>query len=119
MLLLIQLLLPTLPLPMRLRSPTPTSMELLMTTPTPTSMLLRLLMLLEMYRDPTLLPFLTAVSRMSSTPLTTTMDMLLMSLMREHLSTPLPLSQLLPLPIRPQLLLPLHTRPQLLLLLHP
>merc|ERR1712106_1088769 len=90
-------LLPILPPPlMRLRSPTPTSMELLMTTLTPTSMLLRLLMLLEMCRDPTLLLSLTAVSRLSSTPLTTTMDMLLMSPMREHLSTPLLLSQLLP-----------------------
>merc|ERR1712128_228886 len=81
---------------MRLRSLTPTSMELLMTTPTPTSMLLKMLMLLEMCRDPTLLLSLTAVSRLSSTPLTTTMDMLLMSPMREHLSTPLLLSQLLP-----------------------
>merc|ERR1712106_544322 len=90
-------LLPMLPLPhMRLRSPTPTSMESLMTTLTPTSMLLRLLMLLEMRRDPTLLLSLTAVSRLSSTPLTTTMDMLPMSPMREHLSTPLLLSQLLP-----------------------
>merc|ERR1711935_768909 len=90
-------LLPMLPLPlMRLRSPTPTSMESLMTTLTPTSMLLRLLMLLEMCRDPTLLLSLTAVSRLSSTPLTTTTDMLLMSPMREHLSTPLLLSQLPP-----------------------
>merc|ERR1712106_8084 len=98
-----QLLLPTLLLlltllllVMRLRSPTPTSMELLMITPTPTSTLLRMLMLLEMCRDPTLLLSLTAVSRLSNTPLTTTMDMLLMSPMREHLSTPLLLSQLLP-----------------------
>merc|ERR1712106_621693 len=90
-------LLPMLLLPlMRLRSPTPTSMEWLMTTLTPTSMLLRLPMLLEMCRDPTLLLSLTAVSRLSSTPLTTTMDMLLMSPMREHLSIPLLLSQLLP-----------------------
>merc|ERR1712106_236371 len=90
-------LLPMLPRPlMRLGSPTPTSMESLMTTLTPTSMLLRLLMLLEMCRDPTLLLSLTAVSRLSSTPLTTTMDMLLMYPMREHLSTPLLLSQLLP-----------------------
>merc|ERR1740128_1426051 len=81
---------------MRPRSLTPTSTELLMTTLTPTSMLLRMLMLLEMCRDPTLLLSLTAVSRLSSTPLTTTMDMLLMSPMREHLSTPLLLSQLLP-----------------------
>merc|ERR1712106_336394 len=81
---------------MRLRSPTPTGTELLMTTITPTSMLLRLLMLLEMCRDPTLLLSLTAVYRLSSTPLTTTMDMLLMYPMREHLSTPLLLSQLLP-----------------------
>merc|ERR1712106_108935 len=98
-----QLLLPTLLLlltllllVMRLRSPTPTSTELLMITPTPTSMLLRMLMLLEMCRDPTLLLSLTAVSRLSSIPLTTTTDMLLMSPMREHLSTPLLLSQLLP-----------------------
>merc|ERR1711935_932125 len=81
---------------MRLRSLTPTNTESLMTTPTPTSTLLRMLMLLEMCRDPTLLLYLTAVSRLSSTPLTTTMDMLLMSHMREHLSTPLLLSQLLP-----------------------
>merc|ERR1712128_360623 len=81
---------------MRLRSLTPTSTELLMTTPTPTSRLLRMLMLLEMCRDPTLLLSLMAVSRLSSTPLTTTMDMLLMYPMREHLSTPLLLSQLLP-----------------------
>merc|ERR1712106_1138498 len=93
---LLQLLLPILPLLMRLRSLTPTSTELLMTTLTPTSTLLRMLMLLEMCRDPTLLLSLTAVSRLSSTPLTTTMDMLLMSPMREHLSTPLLLSQLLP-----------------------
>merc|ERR1712106_964048 len=98
-----QLLLPTLLLLlalllllMRLRSLTPTSMELPMTTPTPTSTLLRMLMLLEMCRDPTLLLSLMAVSRLSSTPLTTTMDMLLMYPMREHLSTPLLLSQLLP-----------------------
>merc|ERR1711935_608762 len=90
------LLLTLLLLVMRLRSPTPTSTELLMTTPTPTLTLLRMLMLLEMCRDPTLLLSLTAVSRLSSTPLTTTMDMLLMSPMREHLSTPLLLSQLLP-----------------------
>merc|ERR1712106_419017 len=49
------LLLTQLLLVMRLRSPTPTSTELLMTTPTPTSTLLRLPMLLEMCRDPTLL----------------------------------------------------------------
>merc|ERR1712128_413340 len=98
-----QLLLPTLLLlltllllVMRLRSLTPTSTELLMTTPTPTLTLLRMLMLLEMCRDPTLLLSLMAVSRLSSTPLTTTMDMLLMSPMREHLSTPLLLFQLLP-----------------------
>merc|ERR1712021_283022 len=90
------LLLTLLLLVMRLRSPTPISMELLMTTPTPTSTLLRMLMLLEMCRDPTLLLSLTAVSRLSSTPLTTIMDMLLMYHMREHLSTPLLLSQLLP-----------------------
>merc|ERR1712106_1162931 len=81
---------------MRLRSPILTSTESLMTIATPTSTLLRLLMLLEMCRDPTLLHSLTAVSRLSSTPLTTTMDMLLMSPMREHLSTPLLLSQLQP-----------------------
>merc|ERR1712106_1177415 len=91
------LLLPMLPLSlMRLRSPTPTSTELLMTTPTQTSTLLRLPMLLEMCRDPTLLLSLTVVSRLSSTHLITTMDMLLMSPMKEHLSTPLLLSQLLP-----------------------
>merc|ERR1712106_664786 len=90
------LLLTLLLLVMRLRSPIPTSTVLLMTTPTPTSTLLRLLMLVEMCRDPPLLHSLTAVSRLSSTPLTTTMDMLLMSPMREHLSTPLLLSQLQP-----------------------
>merc|ERR1712106_559194 len=64
-------------LPM-LMSLTPTPTELRMTTPRLTSTLLRLLMLPVLCLDLTMLLFPTAVPSMSSTPPTTTTDMLLM-----------------------------------------
>merc|ERR1712106_13734 len=78
-------------------------MPLPMTTPTPTSTLLRLVMVTEMLRDPTLLLFLMAVPSMLTTRLMVMLDMLLMLPMMELLSTPLPqhltmLPQSLPTP---------------------
>merc|ERR1719350_1253347 len=81
-----------------LTNPTPTSMELLMTTPRLTSMLPRLLMLLVLFLDLTMLLFPMAAPSMSSIPPTTTMDMLLMSPTRESQSTPRPSLMLPPLP---------------------
>merc|ERR1712025_1470906 len=67
--------------------PTPSPTLLLMTTPSPASMLRNHLMELPMLLDPTLLLFLMAESNTSSTPPTDMMDSLLMSPMREPLST--------------------------------
>merc|ERR1712106_740529 len=64
--------------PPMLMSLTPTPTELPMTTPRLTSTLLRLLMLPVLCLDLTMLLFPTAVPSMSSTPPTTTTDMLLM-----------------------------------------
>merc|ERR1712025_1462776 len=90
---------------LRPRSPTLTSTELLMTTPRLTSTLLRPLMLPVLSLDPTMCPSLTAVSSMSSTPLTTTTDMSLMCPTKE------PQSTLRPSPM-PLLLLPQPTMPK-------
>merc|ERR1712128_91494 len=73
----------TMPQPLMLSPPmlmnlTPTPTELPMTTPRLTSTLLRLLMLPVLCLDLTMLLFPTAVPSMSSTPPTTTTDMLLM-----------------------------------------
>merc|ERR1719373_1325013 len=67
--------------------PTPSPTLLLMTTPSPASMLRNHLMELPMLLDPTLLLFLMAESNTSSTPPMDMMDSLLMSPMREPLST--------------------------------
>merc|ERR1712029_21070 len=67
--------------------PTPSPTLLLMTTSSPASMLRNHLMELPMLLDPTLLLFLMAESNTSSTPPTDMMDLLLMSPMREPLST--------------------------------
>merc|ERR1719483_913578 len=89
-------------LPM-LMSLTPTPTELLMTIPRLTSTLLRLLMLPVLYLDLTMLLFPTAVPSMSSTPPTTTTDMLLRLPMTVSLST---LRLLLMLPPLPTMLKP-------------
>merc|ERR1711983_257082 len=82
-------LLPMLLLLMTLPSnlPTPSPTLLLMTTPSPASTLRSHLMELPMLLDPTPLLFPMAESNMSSTPPTDMMDLLLMSPMREPLST--------------------------------
>merc|ERR1711862_354750 len=82
---MLQPLLTSLPLMLRRRelpSPTLTSTLLLTITPRLLSMLEKLLMLMVLFLDLTLLLFPMAAPRTSSTPLTTTMDMLLMSPMR-------------------------------------
>merc|ERR1719205_88578 len=86
-----------------LMNPTPTSMELLMTTQRLTSTLLSLLMLLVLFLDLTMLLFPMAAPSMSSTPQTTTTDMLLMSPTRESQSTPRPSLMLPPLPLHTML----------------
>merc|ERR1719205_567401 len=88
-----------------LTNPTPTSMELPMTTPRLTSMLPRLLMLLVLFLDLTMLLFPMVAPSMSSIPPTTTTDMSLMSPMRESQSTPRP-SLMLPPPPLPTMLKP-------------
>merc|ERR1711868_232134 len=93
-------LLPTqLPMPLLLMTllsnlPTPSPTLLLMTTPSPASTLRNHLMELPMLLDPTPLLYLMAESNTSSTPPMDMTDLLLMSPMREPLST----QRRLPLP---------------------
>merc|ERR1719336_615027 len=99
-------LLTSLPLMLNLRarmSLIPTSTESLMTTQRPTSTLLRLPTVRVLSPDPTPLLFPMAVPSTSSTPLTTTTDMLLRSLTKESQCTPKPspTNQPLPPPIKP------------------
>merc|ERR1719413_12298 len=100
-------LLTSLPLMLNLRARMnliPTSTESLMTTQRPTSTLLRLPTVRVLSPDPTLLLFPMAVPSTSSTPLTTTTDMLLRSLTKESQCTPKPspTNQPLPPPIMPK-----------------
>merc|ERR1719356_1531658 len=100
-------LLTSLPLMLNLRarmSLIPTSTESLMTTQRPTSTLLRLPTVRVLSPDPTPLLFPMAVPSTSSTPLTTTTDMLLRSLTKESQCTPKPspTNQPLPPPIMPK-----------------
>merc|ERR1719471_1587632 len=100
-------LLTSLPLMLNLRarmSLIPTSTESLMTTQRPTSTLLRLPTVRVLSPDPTLLLFPMVVPSTSSTPLTTTTDMLLRSLTKESQCTPKPspTNQPLPPPIMPK-----------------
>merc|ERR1719356_637220 len=100
-------LLTSLPLMLNLRarmSLIPTSTESLMTTQRPTSTLLRLPTVRALSPDPTPLLFPMAVPSTSSTPLTTTTDMLLRSLTKESQCTPKPspTNQPLPPPIMPK-----------------
>merc|ERR1712180_2427 len=111
--------LPSLPPPtllspmMKPLSPSPTSMELLMTTVEPTSRRLRARMTMETLLDPTPLLSLMAESRPPPTMLSTTLDLLLRSPMREPLSTPKPSPLLLTLPLLPMLPLSVPTLPLL------
>merc|ERR1719356_203077 len=100
-------LLTSLPLMLNLRarmSLIPTSTESLMTTQRPTSTLLRLPTVRVLSPDPTPLLFPMAVPSTSSTPLTTTTEMLLRSLTKESQCTPKPspTNQPLPPPIMPK-----------------
>merc|ERR1712180_482493 len=84
-----------------------TGWGMLMTTVEPTSRRLRARMLPETLLDPTPLLSLMVESRPPPTMLTTTLDLLLRSPMREPLSTPKPSPLLLTLPLLPTLSVPL------------
>merc|ERR1712180_336234 len=96
-----------------------TGWGMLMTTVEPTSRRLRARMLPETLLDPTPLLSLMVESRPPPTMLTTTLDLLLRSPMREPLSTPKPSPLLLTLPLLPMLPLSVPTLPLLPMLSTP